>query len=222
VTPETPLVQAIRLMTRYKVSGVPVVGPGGHVVGILTEGDLLRRAEIGTAEKPASWLKSFFLAGRAAEDYVLTHGRRVSEVMTADVVTVTSDTPLADAIQLMLRHHVKRLPVVYNGHLRGIISRADVVRQVGVALSAESISVADGAIQQAIDAAMRRESWAHGATVSVSVKDGVVQIDGCLFDIRERDALGVLAENIPGVKRVENRIVCIEPYMGTVTFDPTA
>ncbi|MEJ1977130.1 MAG: CBS domain-containing protein [Acetobacteraceae bacterium] len=222
IDPETPLVQAIHLMTEHKISGLPVVGQNGQVVGILTEGDLLRRVEIGTEEKAPGWLKSFFLAGREAENYVLRHGRRVGEVMTHDVITVAEDTPLPDVIKLMHRHHVKRIPVVQDGRLCGIISRADLVRRVGDILSAAPASASDDAIRQAISSAMDRELWAHGTKVSVAVQDGVVQIDGCLFDIRERQALGVLVENVPGVKRVENRIICIEPYMGTVTYDPNA
>lgn len=216
IDPETSLAQAIRLMTRYKVSGLPVVGRNDRVVGMLTEGDLLRRVEIGTVEKPAGWLASFFLSGRVAENYVLSHGRRVQEVMTSDVVTIAGDASLSDAARMMQHHRVKRLPVVRNGRLCGIISRADLVRRVGEVLSAAPVSADDSAIRKAIADALDREPWAQGVSVTIAVKDGVVQMDGCLFDLRKREALGVLAENVPGVKRIENRIVCLEPYTGTV------
>jgi CBS domain-containing protein len=219
-TPETPLVQAIRLMTAHRVSGLPVVGPHGEVVGILTEGDLLRRVETGTAGDPPGWFASLFMPGREAAHYVLTHGRRVGEVMTADVVTAAEDTPLAEVARLMQRHHVKRLPVVRDGRLVGIVSRADLIRRVGEVLSDPAGSADDDAIQRAIDDAIAREPWADSGMARVTVKDGMVQLDGCLFDLHQRDALGVLAENVPGVKHVENRIVCIEPYTGTVISDP--
>lgn len=222
VDPETPLVQAIRLMTEHKVSGLPVVGQDGRIQGILTEGDLLRRVETGTAGEPPGWLASFLMPGREASRYVRTRGRRVGEVMTADVITVTEDTSLPDMVALMQRHHVKRLPVVRDGKLLGVVSRADLVRRVGEALAAEISPGSDEAIRKAILDEMARERWTAPRAVSVEVKDGVAALDGCLFDLRERDALGVLAENAPGVKRVENRIVCIEPMTGTVTYDPAA
>ncbi len=222
IDPETSLVQAIRLMTQHRISGLPVVGPGERVVGILTEGDFLRRVEVGTAEDSGTWLRRLFMPGRAAEDYVLRHGRKVSDVMTTAVVTVTDDTPLPDAVALMQRHNVKRLPVLRNGRLCGVISRADIVRKVGEVLAGAAVSADDGAIQTAIVDAMNREAWARNTMVTIAVKDGVVQIDGCLFDPNERNALGVLAETVAGVKKVENRVVCIEPYMGTVIYDPNA
>jgi CBS domain-containing protein len=218
--PERPIVQAIHLMTAHRVSGLPVVRPNGEIAGILTEGDLLRRVETGTVGDPPGWFASFFRPGREAQKYILTHGRRVSEVMTTDVITVAEDTSLPDAVALMLRHHVKRLPVVRDSRLVGIVSRADLVRHVAMVLSDSAGSADDEAIQRAVRGAIAREPWAAGSMASVAVKDGVVKLGGCLFDISERNALGVLAENVPGVKRVENEIVCIEPYTGTVIYDP--
>jgi len=221
IDPETPLAQAIRLMTEHKVSGLPVVGTDGQLVGMLTEGDLLRRVETGTEGDRPGWLTSFLLPGREAEKYVLTHGRRVGELMTSRVVAVAPETPLQEVVALMQRHHVKRVPVVRNGQLLGIVSRADLVRRVGDALSAAPPTADDEAIRRSILAAMDKQSWAAGKMISIAVKDAVVELDGCLFDTREREALGVLAENAPGVKRVENRIVCIEPHTGMVTYDPS-
>jgi CBS domain-containing protein len=222
VDPQTPIVQAITLMTTRHVSGLPVLRADGRIVGILTEGDLLRRVELGTAGAPAGWLASFLLPGRCAETYIQTHARRVGEVMTSDVITVSETTPLTEVAALMRRHRVRRLPVVRDGRLLGIVSRADLVRVVGDALASEPIDVSDSAIRVAILAAMDKEQWASARMISVMVQDGVAQLDGCIVDMRERQALEVLAETIPGVKQVENRIVCIEPYSGMVTFDPAA
>ena len=122
----------------------------------------------------------------------------------------------------METHRVRRLPVVRDGKLLGIVSRADLVRQVGAALAAEAPSADDDAIRRAVLEAMDREPWARGQSISVGVKDCVVELDGSLFDIRTREALRVLAEAVPGVKQVENRIVCVEPYSGMVTYDPAA
>jgi CBS domain-containing protein len=223
VDPEAPLVQAIRLMTQHKVSGLPVVSSDGRIVGILTEGDLLRRVETGTEGKQAGWLTNLLLPGRIADNYVTTHARRVNEVMTSEVITISEDTPLQEVVALMQRHHVKRLPVIRDGKLVGVVSRADLVRRVGdTLLASPAVSADDDAIRQTVLAAMEREPWARGNTVSVSVLDGVVELDGCLFSIPERAAMGVLAENVPGVTRVENRIICVEPYSGMVTYGPAA
>lgn len=222
IDPQAPLAQAIRLMTEHKVSGLPVVEKSGAIVGIVTEGDLMRRVETQTTGDKSGWLASFFLPGRDAEKFMRSHGRRVEEVMATDVVTVTEDTPLDDVVRLMERHRIKRVPVVRERRLVGVVSRADLMRRVGEALSAPAPGSDDATIERAIRAAMKRETWAIGSQISIGVHDGVVDLDGCLFDLRERDALGVLAENVPGVKRVDNRIVCIEPVSGFVTFDPAA
>ena len=222
IGPEAPLLQAIRLMTGHRVSGLPVVGPEGQILGVLTEGDLLRRAETGTAGDQPGWLAGILRPGRTAQQYVATHGRRVGDVMTTEVIAVTEDTSLADAVDLMQRHRVRRLPVLRDGKLLGVVSRADLVRHLGEVLAAETPSTDDGALQQAVLDAIEREPWARGHAVSVVAKDGVVQLDGCVFDLNAREGLGVLADNVPGVRQVENRIVCIEPYSGTVTYDPAA
>jgi CBS domain-containing protein len=220
IAPDAPLAQAIGLMTEHKVSGLPVVGPDGALVGILSEGDLLRRIETGTAGRPPGWFTRFLQPGFEARNYVQTHGRRVSEVMTSDVISVDADTPLDEVVALMQKHRVKRLPVVRGGHLVGVVSRADLVRLLGQRLSQATAVVGDGPTRLAIRAAMEAEPWARAHNVTIDVDDGVAQLDGCMFDIQERDALTVLVENVPGVTRVENRIVCIEPYMGMVTYDP--
>jgi CBS domain-containing protein len=221
VDPQTPLVQAIRLMTQHKISGLPVVERDGRIVGILTEGDLLRRVEIGTAGAP-DWLVGILMPGREAQKYTQTHGRRVSEVMTRDVITVPADMDLSAVVELMRRSRVKRLPVIQDGQLLGIVSRADLVRLLGDALSEMPVAADDTTLLRAVQAAMAKEVWAPSAMITVGVVDGIVQLAGSLFDRRSREALGVLAANVPGVKAVENRIVCIEPYTGTVTFDPAA
>jgi CBS domain-containing protein len=220
IGPGTSLDQAVALMTRHKVSGLPVADDAGRVVGMLTEGDLMRRAETGTLGNKPGWLSGLFRPGALAADYVHTHGRRVEEIMTGEVISVEEDTPLTQVVAMMLRHRVKRLPVLRGDRLVGIVSRADIVARLGEVLAAAPVSMEDGAIRRTILAAMEREPWSPGPLADVSVKDGVVQLSGCLFDVRARDALQVLAENTPGVTRVENNLVCIEPQSGMLTFDP--
>lgn len=220
ISPDAPLSQAVRLMLDAKVSGVPVVDTEGRPIGMLTEGDLLRRVETGTEGGSPGWLAVLFTPGRLAEQYIQTHGRRAAEIMTPDVVAVEEATPLADIAELMRRRRIKRLPVLRDGKLVGIVSRADLMRVLAETLSAPA-EAPDGSVTRAhIEAELGRQPWARRHSVTVAVQNGVVLLDGCLFDVRERDAIQVLAENIPGVKRVENRLVCIEPTTGTLIFGP--
>lgn len=220
IDPAAPLLQAIRMMIDNKVSGLPVADAQGQVLGMLTEGDLLRRVETGTEGDKPGWLSAFLFPGRDAETFVKTHARRVDEVMTSGVIGVTPDTPLADVVALMLKNHIKRVPVLRDGRLLGMVSRADVVARLGEALATPVVSADDATLRQDILDAMDKEPWSPRVSITIDVTDGVASLDGCVFDIRVRDAAGVVAETTPGVRRVENRIVCIEPYSGMITYDP--
>ena len=222
VRPETPLDQAVRLMVENRISGLPVLDAAGHAVGILTEGDLLRRAETGTEGPRPGWFASLFRPGHLADDYVRTHGRRVSEVMTPDPVTVAQDATLESVAQLMLSKHIKRLPVTRDGVVVGVISRADLVKLLAARLSARAEGGDDATIANAIHAELKRQSWVPLRSISVSVNQGMVALDGVVFDDRQRQAIAVAAENVAGVKTVENRLIVVEPNTGIVMVDPLA
>jgi CBS domain-containing protein len=222
IAAKAPLAQAIRTMLDHKLSGLPVVSEEGRLIGILTEGDLLRRVETDTAGRAPGWFKCFLTPGRAAENYTLTHGRLVEEVMTPDVFTAGEETALDEIVEIMQRHHVKRVPILRDGRLIGIVSRADLVRHVGDMLAATALNADDAAVQRGVYAAIQKERWTPVGGVTVDVVGGVVHLDGCLFDLRQRQALTVLAENVPGVQRVENRIVCIDPNSGFILYDPAS
>ena len=122
VTPDTPIAEAAWLMLHHRISGLPVRDRDGAVVGIITEGDLLHRTETGT-QRHATWLE-FLIAGRLAQDYTNANARKVGEVMRTEVVTAAPQDPISDIVRLMERHRIKRVPVVENGRLLGIVSRA--------------------------------------------------------------------------------------------------
>ena len=128
VTPETTIAEAAQLLLEHRISGLPVVDPGGAVVGIVTEGDLLRRVETGTQRRHSHWLEFLIAPGRLAREYTDANARNVGEVMSAEVVSVTPRDALPEVIRLMEHHHVKRLPVIEAGRLVGIVSRANLVR----------------------------------------------------------------------------------------------
>lgn len=214
---DATLAQAVRLMVDKRISGLPVVDEAGRLVGIVTEGDLLRRAETGT-EAQAGWLANLFAAGTQAGRYVQAHTQRVADLMTPEVVSVGEDAPLNEVVQLIEENRIKRLPVLRDGKLVGIISRADLVR----ALSEELIQVAqtadDAMIVQRTREELSKQPWAHSRAICIACQNGEVVLDGCVFDMRERDAIRVLAEGIPGVKSVDNRLACVEPNTGTVIY----
>jgi CBS domain-containing protein len=216
-TPETTILQAARLMIERRVSGLPVVDGSGAVVGIVTEGDLLRRFETGTAARRGRWLELLTGRGRLASEFISTHARKVGEVMTRHVVSVTPQSPLSDVAELMEKHRVRRLPVIDQGQLAGIVSRADLVRALIAALSEpESAGVSDEDIRRRILDGIAAQPWSRGCLVWVAVTNGVVELKGAVTGDDEPIALKVLAETVPGVREVRVRLVRIEPCAGTV------
>ena len=221
VGPESSVAQAIRLMLDNKVSGLPVLAADRKIVGILTEGDLLRRSETGTERHRPRWLEILMGPGRAAGEYVRAHGRKVADIMSADVVSVSAETPLDEVVGLMERRRIKRVPVVDSDALIGIVSRADLLRSILGVLDAQPAETrSDDEIFELIQAELAKRSWVPQDGLSISVKNGVVDLNGVILDEKEREALRVVAENAPGVKAVEDHLVWVEPVSGTVIEPP--
>jgi len=218
VTPETSVGEVAELMIGHRISGLPVVDPAGAVIGIVTEGDLLRRVETGTERRRARWLEFLIAPGRLASEYAHANGRRVGEVMTDTVLTAGPDDPVTDLIELMERRRIKRVPVIDRGQLVGIVSRANLVRAlVGNLPRADSRSViTDDEIRDRILAEIAKQPWGPRASVDVRVENGIVELHGAVTDDRERPALRVLAENVPGVKEVRDCLAWVEPLSGFV------
>ncbi len=219
VLPGTTVADAARIMLANHVSGLPVVDEAGALVGIVTEGDLLRRAEIGTDGKPAGWLKSLLLPSAAASDYVHTHARHVSGVMTHNPVFVTPETGLAEVADLMIRKHIKRLPVLSQGKLVGVISRTDLLRVLARRLIDVPTAVTDESIGHYIEAELAHAHWAPKSGLRVKVQDKVVTLSGTIFSDEERQAVTVIAENAPGVKEVKDDMMFVDPGSG-LAFPP--
>jgi len=213
VKPEAELKDAVFTMVDRKLSGLPVVDKDGQVVGMITEGDLLRRAEIGTQGKEPGWFALFFTPGSAAFDYVRTHARKVEMLMSPNVVSIAPSAEVAEAARLMQDHGVKRLPVVENGRLVGILARADLLKLLAGALES-SVPVPDSELLSRISAELKGQGWVPKANVQISVDDGVVELSGLVTDMRHRDALSALAESA-GARQVRNKMVCIEPISAT-------
>jgi len=218
VTPETTIAEAAGLLLQHRISGLPVVDPGGSVVGIVTEGDLLRRTETGTARRHARWLEFLIAPGRLAQEYTNANARKVEEVMSADVVAVAPRDPLAEVVRLMERRHIKRVPVIEAGRLVGIISRANLVQALvqNLPRQATGKTATDGEIREHILGEIAKQPWGPRASVEVRVEGGIAELHGAITDERERTALRVLAENSPGVTAVRDHLIWIEPVSGLV------
>jgi CBS domain-containing protein len=221
VTPETKIAEAARLMLQHRISGLPVVDGEGALVGIVTEGDLVRRSEIGTERHRVRWVELLIGPGRLARDYVDAHARTVGEVMTDSVAVVSPDAMLPEVVRLMEKRHVKRVPVVENGAIVGIVSRANLVRALvhtltRTAVDAAAATCSDADIRERILAEINKEPWGPRFSIDVTVEQGVVELHGSITDERERAALRVVAKNTPGVKHVRDQLVWVEPVSGLV------
>jgi CBS domain-containing protein len=220
VRPNATIEEAARLMLKHRISGLPVTDEGA-VLGILTEGDLLRRAETGTGKHHTRWIALFLGPGRLAQEYVRAHARRVSEVMTDRVFSGTPETPLSEIVALMEAKHVKRLPVVEEGRLVGILSRADIMAALVDLLSERPAGTAsDAEIRGQILSEIDLQPWGPRGSVEVSVTDGIVALNGTITDERARAALRVAAENVPGVRAVRDHLVWVDSVSGIVIPRP--
>ena len=215
IDPDSTVLQAARLMLQHHVSGLPVVDGNGNLVGVLSEGDFLRRRETKTERRRSRWLEFLMGPGRIAAEYSHSHGSKVSEVMSTDVQSVEQDTALEDIVELMERKRIKRVPVLCGGQLVGIVTRSNPMHaMVSLARMAQPASKDDAAIREKLLAEMQHEKWAPLATVDIVVHEGMVELWGVIVDERQRTALKVAAENIPGVKAVIDHLVWVEPTSG--------
>jgi CBS domain-containing protein len=211
VAPDTTIRAVAELLVTQGVSGVPVLDKG-VLVGIVTEGDLLHRAEIGTTARPVSWWSRIFKNKAVlAAEYSREHSTRVVDVMTKNVATVEESTPIADIADLLTQRSVRRVPVTRGGKVVGIVSRANIVRALAATanLPRSACEADDETIRQQIQLALRDEAWPSASTPNFTVKNGAVSFWGTVESDAERGALRVLCENIPGVQKVEDHRMII-------------
>ena len=215
IGPNATVLQAVQLMLRHKISGLPVEDADGNLLGIVTEGDFLRRAETATERRRPNWLNFLVGPGRLADEYVHTHTRKIADVMTPEPYTVTEDASLEEVVKLMEKHRIKRLPVVRDKQLVGIVSRANLLHALAsLAPSASAPAATDETIHKDLLMELEHQKWAPIGLLNVIVRDGVVDLWGTITDERERQALIVAAQNIPGVKDVQDHLIWVEPMSG--------
>jgi CBS domain-containing protein len=210
VTPDMTVREVARIFVDNGISGAPVLDPDGHVAGMISEGDLLHRSEIGTEERPrTSWL-DLWSASHEARDYIKTHAVKVRDVMTTDVLTVKPDTSLGEVASILETRRIKRVPVTDAGRLVGIVSRANLVQALASVHDEPStdVTLSDAEIRAMLMGELAGRKWSFAGR-NLVVTNGVVHLWGVFHSVEAVEAVRVAAQNIPGVKRVEDHT---EPY----------
>jgi CBS domain-containing protein len=220
VTPEATIVEAANIMLQKHVSGLPVVDAAGKLVGVVSEGDFIRRSEIGTQRKRGRWLRFILGPGKSASDFVHEHGRKVCEVMTESPLTITEDTALEEIVELMEKNNVKRLPVIRGDKVVGIVSRANLLQAVAsLAREVPDPTADDDHIRNRVIDAMEKNDWCPFG-LSVIVKDGIVHLSGVITEERSRQAAVVAAETVQGVKQVHDHLCWVDTMSGMYLNSP--
>ena len=213
VDPDLPLADVAKLMLGRGISAVCVVERDGHLIGMVSEGDLVHRTEIKTEKSRSWWLRVVAGDDELAADYVKCRGRKARDVMSRPPVTVTETTPVADIVAILDEHRIKRVPVVRDGRVVGIVSRANLLRAFAAEASREppDVSGDDRAIRERLLQELGKQTWWHGRDQEVVVAEGVVHLWGTVRSADEKHALAVAAENTPGVKAVRNHVTVSAP-----------
>jgi CBS domain-containing protein len=201
---------------------MPVIDGEGRLVGMISEGDFLRRSELGTAKSGGSWIVGLLLPGQAAAAYAHMHGQRVGEIMSSNVATVEPTAGLDEAVALMEKRRIKRLPVVEADKVVGMLTRADFIRALVefVRPAYEEQPISDGEIKRRIEAELQAEPWAPVASIAVVVENGVATLRGVLTDERQRNAIRAVAENTDGVRVIRDHMIWTDPFTATIRASP--
>lgn len=202
--------EVAKILVLNRISALPVVGKDGHVIGIISEGDLIRREEIGTQRQRSWWLSLFTSSVQLAEEYAREHARKVEDLMTHEVISVSPETALSEIARLLERHHIKRVPVLDQGKLVGIVTRGNLVQAIATAPQSEQPELGDEEIRATIQSHLEAESWTNPMLINVTVNNGTVNLWGQIRSEAERRAVRVAAENIAGVKAINDHLA-LEP-----------
>jgi CBS domain-containing protein len=215
VSPDMTVDKIAKLFVERRISGVPVVDEGGAVVGMVSEADLLHRRELDTDRRRAWWLEMLTSNSVLAGEYVKSRGRKAADVMARPVISITENAPLADVAELLEARRIKRVPVVRNGKLVGIVTRANLIQGLASTGRPEAAAdVDDQAIRNSLLAELRGQKWAEAGAGNVIVSDHVVHLWGYVLSEDERHALRVASENTPGVRSVEDHTAAMPAVEG--------
>ncbi|MEH2512045.1 CBS domain-containing protein [Nitrobacteraceae bacterium AZCC 1564] len=220
VTPQISIVDAAKTMLERHISGLPVVDDAGRLVGMVSEGDFIRRTEIGTRKRRGLWFTLLFGAGQMAADFVQEHGKTVADIMTPEPLTISEDTTLEEVVRLMERNHIKRLPVLRDSTVVGIVTRSNLLQAVAsLARDIPDPTADDDRIRERITKTIEKEDWGP-INLEVIVRDGIVHLSGMITDERSRQACVVAAETVAGVRLVHDHLCWIDPMSGLYLQSP--
>ena len=213
--PSASVKEVAQVLLKNQISAVPVVDDAGKLVGIVSEGDLMRRADLGTERHRSWWLAALFAEEEAlAAEYVKQHSRKVADVMTKRLVTAGPDSGLNEIAGLLERHSIKRVPIVENGALVGIVSRANLIQALAGDRKELDVPIPDAKLRDKIMAHLKAQPWAHTSLLNVTVNDGIVDIWGITRSKAEKNALRVAAEATPGVRAVNDNVTLHSTHAG--------
>lgn len=208
VGPNDDVSKAVQLLVDHDISALPVVDKEQRVIGILSEADLIHREKLGTERHRAWWLEAIIPASVLALDYSKSHGRKVVEVMTENVISANEETPLSEIANLLEKHHIKRIPILREGKLVGIVSRSNLIQALASVPSQSNQELpVDRDIRSAILARLAEQSWTDFGARNVVVSNGVVHLWGLVGSPEEHKALIALAESVPGVRKVSDEMI---------------
>lgn len=215
VSAATGVREIAELLLKHRISAVPVVDSDRRVLGIVSEGDLMRRAENDTEQRHSGWVETLFSTVSSADQYLKTHGRQASEIMTRKVVSVREETPLYEIAQLLEKRHIKRVPVTRDGRLVGLVSRANLLH--GLTAKGAKIGTSgtadDRALREDLLHKLSAEIGLTSGRVNVVVDNGTVQLWGIVYSEEEKQAAQIAAESTPGVNSVENYLGKAPPWL---------
>ncbi len=207
VGPDATVQEVAALLLRNRISGVPVLGPQGELLGIVSEGDLMRRPEAGTQPRHSWWLNLLGSKDGMAAEYIKSHSRKAVDVMTRRVVTASPDTPIGDVAALLEKHGIKRVPIVRDGKVVGIVSRANLLQALASFKAVPPGATDDASIRAKLTARLDNEQWTKPSLINLIVHDGTVDLWGIVDSQTEKKAVRVLVESTPGVRAVNDNLI---------------
>ena len=207
VSPEDDIADVIKLLAEHDISALPVVDGDDRVIGVVSEADLIHREEISTGKHRPWWLEALTPASTLANEFAKSHGRRVSELMSTDVVSASEDTPLGQIATLLEKHRIKRIPILRDGRLIGIVSRANLIQALASSLPQVATGDSDRKIRIELLDRLHDQTWTDFGSRNIIVSGGVVHLWGLVGSPEEHKALVALAEGVPGVVKVSDETI---------------
>jgi len=209
VTPEQTVQEVAEILLDRRISGMPVVNAAGELVGIVSEGDLMRRVDAGTEHRRSWWLRLLMGREGLAEEYVREHARKVADVMTRSVITASPDTPIGEIADLLERNAIKRVPIVKDRKVIGIVSRANLIQALAALRKQITVErpLSDATLRESVLARFNREPWMQTSLINVTAHDGTIDLWGIVDTPSEKKAMRVAAEVTPGVRKVNDAII---------------